>query len=135
MTVVPTPKILVVEDEILVALDLLHSLEELGYEPVGAAPDAATALALVDRAPDLALVDLNLRDGATGARLAERIADRGVTVVFLTANPSLAPEVDGAVGVIAKPIEEKTLSKAIEFALRRRAGDRSARPPAQLRAF
>lgn len=131
----PTAKILVVEDEILVALDLLQSLEELGYEPVGAAPDSVTALALVERGPDLALVDLNLRDGATGARVAEKIADRGVTVVFLTANPALAPDVDGAVGVVAKPVDERALGRVLEFAMRRRAGDRTAVPPRGVRTL
>lgn len=133
VSTVAVAKILVVEDEILVALDLLHSLEELGYEPVGAAPDCATALALADRRPDLALVDLNLRDGATGATLAEKIVHRGVTVLFLTANPSLAPELDGAVGVVAKPVDERVLGQVIEFALKRRAGDRNAAAPAGMR--
>lgn len=64
----PEPKVglaglvLVVEDEIFIALDLAATLEEGGYEVLGPAPTVAGALRLLGtRRPDAALLDVNLR--------------------------------------------------------------------------
>ena len=80
-------RILIVEDEFLVAANLEAILAERGYEPVGVAPDLKTALDLAAEKPDLALVDINLRDGETGPQIAERLCrDYGVAVVFVGAS-------------------------------------------------
>jgi DNA-binding NarL/FixJ family response regulator len=55
-------RVLIVEDEVLLAINLESHLEALGQEIVGLAGDATQALALADvEHPDLALVDINLR--------------------------------------------------------------------------
>lgn len=127
-----SPKILIVEDEAMVALDLEAWLEEFGYAPVGIAPDAATAFQLAEEEPTLALVDLNLRDGLSGPDIGRRLAmEYGVRVVFMTANPRLLePGIPGTLGVLPKPYEPETVKAAIEFAL-----DRSNVAPAELRLF
>jgi|GEM_PF-2998509 len=56
-------KILILEDEMLVAFEVEAVLGELGHEVVGIAPDMGTALSGAMRPIDLALVDPNLRDG------------------------------------------------------------------------
>ena len=124
-------RVMIVEDEILVAANLEATLEDLGYEPVGIAPDTEAALALACACPDLALVDLNLRDGETGAVIGARLSrDFGVAVLFLTANPrSLGCGVPGTLGVVAKPYDEDVIAAILEYALKRRSGIIALPPP------
>jgi len=128
-------RILIVEDEILVALELENILEDLGHEPVGIVPDVQAAELYFDEDLDLALVDLNLRDGLTGPQIGRRLGEQGVTVVFITANPGLLGSgVAGAIGVITKPTDENTVKAAVDYALGMREG-RSVNPPPALRLF
>lgn len=121
-------KVLIVEDEVLVALELEATLEELGYESVGIAADSRSALALASENPDVALVDLNLRDGPTGPAIGAALAsNHNVRVVFLTANPRMLSEFrHTAVGVVQKPYEAEDLGAVIDFALDRREAAPSA---------
>ena len=97
-------KVLIVEDETLVACGLEMLFEDLGRQPVGIATDAAQALDLASAGPEIAFVDVNLRDGPTGPTIGARLAQNGVKVVFLTANPSqLGAGAPGAVGILTKP--------------------------------
>jgi DNA-binding response OmpR family regulator len=128
-------RILIVEDEMLVAMDLECVLEELGHEPVGIVPDLETAKEYFDVPLDLALVDLNLRDGCTGPQIGARLGAKGVTVLFITANPGmLTGNVAGAIGVITKPTDEKIVRAAVNYALGRRNGA-DVSPPANMRLF
>jgi DNA-binding NtrC family response regulator len=118
---------LIVEDEILIALDLSHTLQSMGLEVVAVAADSATArAAAAERAGEieLALVDLNLRDGPSGPALGRELAGRfGITVVHLTANPrQAAMGIEGPVGILPKPYTEQGLKETVEFALAMRAG-------------
>lgn len=130
-------RILIVEDEALVAMELRFVLEDLGHEVAGQAADAASALHLVaDREVDLALVDIHLSDGPTGVGLGRRLAAEGVTVVFLTANPGMVREgVDGALGVLSKPTDERAVEAAVTYALARREGQPVQYAPPQLQLF
>lgn len=114
-------RILVVEDEILVAMELEAIAEECGHQVVGIAADSITALDYAAQA-DIALVDVNLRDGETGPLLGRRLAEEfGLTVVFMTANPgSLGVDVPGTLGVVSKPVTERMTAEIIDFAARRR---------------
>ena len=128
-------RILIVEDEMLVAFELENILEDLGHEPVGIVPDLEAAEAYFEEAIDLALVDLNLRDGLTGPQIGARLGANGTSVVFITANPGLLERrVAGAIGVITKPTDEQTVKAAVDYALGRRQG-RPVSPPAALRLF
>ena len=73
----------------LVAMELESILAESGLDPVGIAPDLTTAEEYFDESLDLALVDLNLRDGLTGPEIGKMLGAKGVTVLFLTANPRI----------------------------------------------
>ncbi|WP_310466947.1 response regulator [Sphingomonas sp.] len=128
-------RILIVEDEIFVAMNLEAILEDLGYEPVGIAPDLGTAEEYIGAPIDLALVDLNLRDGLTGPEIGKRLGANGVTVLFITANPRLLGDgIAGAVGVLTKPTDENTVKAAVDYALGVRHG-RPVEKPAALRLF
>lgn len=124
-----------VEDEIFVAAEIEHVIEEMGLKPVGIAPDERSALALGAQA-DVALVDLNLRDGPTGIRIGQTLAQaHGVTVLYMTANPSqLGNGVPGTVGVLAKPVTDRDLRAALVYVAARHEA-REATPPARLRLF
>ncbi len=128
-----TKRVLIVEDEILVALDLEDALSEAGYSIAGIAADRQEALALAAKA-DVALVDLNLRDGPTGVGIGMDLAERyGVRVVFLTANPSsVGASAGGAVGCLDKPCLPEHVCEAIDFAVER---DRAGRAPCHLKLF
>lgn len=118
-------RILVVEDEVLIALELECLLEGLGHEIVGVAASSQDAIALGYRdRPDLALVDIHLIDGPTGVEVARRLsADPGIAVVFMTANAKRIPEdFAGALGVIAKPYSERMVANALGYVADRRAG-------------
>ncbi|MDF9863581.1 CheY-like chemotaxis protein [Methylorubrum pseudosasae] len=100
-------RILVVEDEVLIALELECLLEDLGHVSVGVAGSSADAIALGRTAlPDVALVDIHLIDGPTGVEVARQLSrDPRVTVVFMTANAKrIPPDFAGALGVIAKAL-------------------------------
>lgn len=104
------PDVLIVEDEIFVALDVERVLEDAGFTVVGLAADQAEALERAHGAK-LAFVDVNLRDGATGPTVACALCDQhGAQVVYLTANPSqIIPVASRAIGVLAKPFSEASL--------------------------
>ena len=125
-------RVLIVEDEILVALDLEDALVGLGYEVVGIAADTREAIRLAGNA-DVALVDVNLRDGQTGVSIGMYLSQKhGVQVLFLTANPSqLGAGVPGAVGSLGKPCEVDAIHAAIEFA----ADSQRVCAPRELRLF
>lgn len=128
--------ILIVEDEFLVALNLSRTLAGLGFKTIGIAPDAETAIRLASEKPDLALVDVNLRDGETGPAIGRMLAQEfGASVLFLTANPaSLGQGVDGTIGFISKPVEETEIETALQFLVDHLSG-KQVTPPAALRVF
>ncbi|MEP7315748.1 MAG: response regulator [Sphingomicrobium sp.] len=130
-----TARILIVEDEMLVAIDMEAILEERGYECAGIAPDLESAAEYFELSLDMALVDLNLRDGLTGPQIGKLLSSRGVPVIFVTANPAqLGDGVAGTIGVITKPTDENALADAVAYALARKRGLNVEAPPS-LRLF
>lgn len=133
-----TARILIIEDEALVAMELRFVLEDLGYDVVGTAADAGTARNLVAETEiDLALVDIHLSDGPTGVELGRELGqERGVSVLFMTANPGMVRDgVAGTIGVLSKPTDERAVHTAVEYALRRRAGRPIEYAPPELQVF
>ena len=129
-------RILIVEDEFIVALNLRQIMSDMGFEVIGIAPDAATAERLAEAKPDIALVDLNLRDGPTGPKIGAKLSQQhGTSVLFLTANASqLGDGIKGTVGVVSKPFDEDSIESVLEFLVKHRVGEPASPPPA-LRLF
>ncbi len=129
-------RILIVEDEFIVALNLRQIMSDMGFEVIGIAPDAATAERLAEAKPDIALVDLNLRDGPTGPQIGAKLSQQhGTSVLFLTANASqLGDGIKGTVGVVSKPVDEDSIESVLEFLVKHRVGEPASPPPA-LRLF
>jgi CheY-like chemotaxis protein len=123
-------RVLIVEDELLIALDLEMTIEEMGIQVAGLASDREAALRLAPLA-DIAFVDVNLADGATGPDIGRRLAqDHGISVVFMTANPeAVADGVHGVLGVVQKPIMPRVLEQLLKYVAARRAGMLAVVPP------
>jgi DNA-binding response OmpR family regulator len=123
--------ILIVEDESLVAIEMQCILEDNGYSVLGIAADLESALKFAQQNIDLALVDLNLRDGLTGPQIGERLAnEHNAGVLFVTANPRLLGDgIAGTIGVLTKPTDEDSLLSAVRFGLQRKEGLEIEAPP------
>ena len=133
-----TARILIIEDEALVAMELRFVLEDLGHQVVGTASEAATARDIVrETEVDLALVDIHLSDGATGIELGRDLAQHeNVTVLYMTANPGMVRGgVAGTLGVLSKPTDERAVKTAVDYALRRRQGEPVQYAPPELTVF
>lgn len=110
-------QVLIVEDEIMLAMDLEDILSDGGHEVVGVAHDLSEAVR-IEREPVVALVDLNLRDGPTGRAVAEALARKsGTRVIFVTANPAqIGVPPSGAIGYVQKPFSPEAILGAVRYA-------------------
>jgi signal transduction histidine kinase len=124
-----TVKILVVEDEPVIALDIKQRLTHLGYQVVAIADCAEAALAAVaQHQPDLALMDIRIRGEINGIATAAKVREEhNLPVVFLTAHADAATlaqvKATQPFGYITKPFETQDLSTAIEIALSRQQAE------------
>lgn len=131
-----TTRVLIVEDEFLIAANLESLVEEFGYQSVGIADDRPSAIALAAAQPDIALVDVNLSDGPTGVDIGRELAQWGVAVMYITANPRMVGEgVPGAYGVISKPCDAGKMAMLLAYAVARRQGQGAMTPPEGFVAF
>ena len=127
-----TARILIIEDEALVAMELRFVLEDLGHKVVGVASTSKSAQNLArEGGVDVALVDIHLSDGPTGISLGRELGqEMGVTVLFMTANPGMVRDgVAGAIGVLSKPTDEQAVQTAVDYALRRTGQPVQYAPP------
>ncbi len=124
------PKILIVEDENIVAKDIQKRLVNLGYNIVDIVSTGEEAVKkAIATSPDLVLMDLRLKGGMDGIETASALRfQHGIAVVFISAyadNDSLkrASTIE-PFGYLLKPFEERELHTTIEMALYRRELER-----------
>ncbi|PYT09791.1 MAG: two-component system response regulator [Acidobacteria bacterium] len=116
-------RILVVEDESIVALDIQCRLESLGYEVPATVASGEQAVEQAGALrPDLVLMDIQLQGRMDGVEAADQIRQRfGIPVIYLTANadhPTVQrAKVTEPFGYLIKPFEERELQTAIEVGL------------------
>jgi len=116
-------KILIVEDEPVIATDIEMTLEDLGYHVIGIEDNATDALkAIRKHKPDLVLLDINLEGDDDGVMLAHDINDEfQIPFVYLTSNADKLTinrvKRTHPAGFIVKPFNEKDLQSNIEIAL------------------
>jgi len=126
---VANARIVVVEDEGIVALDIQSKLEVMGYEVPAVAASAAEALARVEECrPDLVLMDIQIEGDIDGVQAADQITKQlGVPVVFLTAysdeDTLERAKATQPMGYLFKPLEERELYATVEIALHRHQSD------------
>src|SRR5438477_7532837 len=126
-------RILVVEDESLLAEDIQERLKNLGYEASALAQSGEEALAAAASAcPDLVLMDIRLKGEMDGIETARLFRERfNVPVIYLTGEANDATleraKATEPLGYLLKPIEEKSLYSTIEIALYKHRMDRRLR--------
>ncbi|MBF0529608.1 MAG: PAS domain S-box protein, partial [Deltaproteobacteria bacterium] len=117
------PRIMIVEDEVLIGADLAADLQYLGYEVCANVTTAEKALYLIDKIhPDLVFLDIVLQGGMDGITAAEIIREKvGIPVIFLTAyadtNRLERAKLTYPFGYLMKPFHERDLKIAVEMAL------------------
>ncbi len=115
-------KILIVEDEALIAKDIEFSLMQLEYSIIGIAYDSTTALDMIhNRNPDLVLLDIELNSELSGIDIAKILNKKyKIPFIYLTsyADPCTIDFVKTTLpfGYILKPFSERELYSAIELA-------------------
>jgi len=107
-------RVLVVEDQYLLATDVCELLVEAGAEVLGPVPDSYSACRLIDEErPDNAVVDIDLGEGPT-YEVASRLAERRVPFLFATGyGCSSIPEEFGATPCLEKPFKGAELVEAV----------------------
>ncbi|HKU95006.1 MAG TPA: response regulator [Vineibacter sp.] len=133
-------RLLVVEDDVVIAAEMEQALRAGGHAVVGTAIHASQALAKAQRHhPDLALVDVMLADGGTGPYVAQRLWDAfGIPTLFITGSVDAARHARGtALGLLQKPVQAATLLAALRVvqAILRGDDDASAIPVKGLDLF
>jgi PAS domain S-box-containing protein len=129
----PRARILIVEDERIVANDLRGRLDRIGYDVVGMACTGADAIALAsEHLPDIVLMDITLKGPMDGVQAAEAIGSASdIPVIFMTAHSDdvtlQRAKLTGPFGYILKPLEERELHTTIEMALYKSTMDRRLR--------
>jgi len=122
---VPEARILVVEDETIVAMDIRGTLQRLGYDVVAVVSSGDAAVeAAAEQRPDLVLMDIRLQGGMDGVEAAVRIREKSpVPIVFLTAHADEGTlertKLAAPYGYVLKPFDDGELSRAVELALHR----------------
>jgi two-component system, response regulator PdtaR len=129
--------VLIAEDEFLLGLLLSEFLLEAGHTVLGPAMTATEALGLARATPaDLALVDIELRDGRSGIALAETLSRAGVPSIFVSAQPDLAhANPHYAIGYIAKPYTPALVVETVRFIEALRNGAAALRAPPLFEPF
>ncbi|MGK4567487.1 response regulator [Flavobacterium sp. 3HN19-14] len=135
-------RILVVEDELIIAEDMCNVLSNMGYGVVGNAMDYEEAIAFLDaEKPDLILLDVNLNGKKDGIDLAEIINQNYEVPFIFTTSYSDAVTLERAkktnpINYLVKPFKKEQLFTAIEMAFHRLdnpAKPENALPPKRIR--
>lgn len=129
-------KILVVEDESIVAMDIRETLRAHGYEVLACVPSGEEALERVEAArPDLVLMDIRLQGEMDGLETARILRESyQVPSLFLTSHADRemlqGAKAADAVGYLLKPFDERELGVSLEMALHRIEVEKSLREKA-----
>ncbi len=119
-------KILIVEDEYIIANDLELILQEAGYPVIGVADSVAEAIGLMNQQkPDIVLLDIYLKGKETGIDLAKPLDELGIPFIYISANDNKsvleAVKATQPIGYIVKPFREKDVLTTLEISRYRHA--------------
>jgi CheY-like chemotaxis protein len=128
-------RILVVEDEPLVAFDNEHLLSDAGYTVVATVDCVADAVAVIEAdGLDLVLADVRLSGEGDGQDVARAAKQKGIPLLFVTGTCPVDAQAL-SVGCLAKPYSPRDLLAAIEAVDAKLAGRKAKRMPAGLSLF
>lgn len=118
-----TIKILIVEDEMIIAANVALQLKNLGYEITGLLPRVDEVLpSIIQNIPDIILLDINLNAEIDGIELAHIIQKtHSIPIIFLTANADedhfKRAKVTNPYAFLSKPFKKIDLQRAVELAI------------------
>ena len=118
-------QIMIVEDDMIIAADIMMQLNQLGYEVTGIFPRGEDALRQLEVAqPDLILMDINLKGKLDGIEIAQQIYHRYATpLIYLTANADDATfnraKETKPYAFISKPFKRSDLERTLALAISR----------------
>ncbi|MGA0557490.1 sigma 54-interacting transcriptional regulator [Larkinella sp. VNQ87] len=129
---IPSPTLLIVEDEFMIANDLRRILEKAGYRIVGLAGSVPEAMEIVEQhQPDIILLDIFLDGDQTGLDLAHWLRERNTPFVYLSANLTdrvlTEAKQTQPFGFLTKPFREKDVLTTLEIARYRHAHGEEAK--------
>lgn len=129
--------LMIVEDEILVAMALKGELEDAGYHVLDLTDRHEEAIAVARATPpNLALVNIQLRGRNDGIGLAENLKRLGIPVLFISGQVSRARSAQTvAIGSLPKPYSAADMVRAVGYLLRHLQGDESLPKPDALEVF
>lgn len=127
-------KILVVEDELIVARDIKKTLERNGFKVMGVARSTDKAMQIIEEGnPTLVLVDIFLKGDLTGIDLAHELNKKGIPFIYISANSNKAvleaAKATNPYGFIVKPFREKDLLVTMDIARYRFESNRERDSP------
>ena len=133
----PPKVLLIVEDQLLLAMGLKDELEDGGYRVLELAVRHQEALRFArETKPDLALVNIDLANGDDGVALARDLMTIGVPVLFISGQPERARlEKAVAIASLAKPYSGADMLEAVDYLFRHARGDESRPGPSRLEMF
>ncbi len=110
--------ILVVEDNLSLALELEMLVKEMGYNVIGRVDNSAEALEMIfSKSPDLILMDIDIKGNLSGVQIADKIRHLNIPVIFITGNNTQAHYDEAAktnnIGFLIKPVNKFTLLSTI----------------------
>jgi len=115
-------RVLIVEDEVIIASDLAYTLNSMGYSVTGAVRSGEAALESVAKnPPDLVMMDINIDGKLDGIETADEIhKTRDIPVIYLTAYADKLllerAKITGPYGYLIKPYDERELQSVVEMA-------------------
>lgn len=114
-------RVLICEDDPMIALDLEQMVYDAGHDPVGPARTYGEAMELAETSrPGVAILDLNLADGVTGASIARALAARGTRIIVLSGVTDVLPALAGIPHTfISKPVDPHAIAAVLELEGRR----------------
>jgi DNA-binding response OmpR family regulator len=129
--------LLIVEDQLLLALGLKEELEDRGYRVLELARRSREAMRVaLEVKPDLALVNIELAGGDDGVQLAESFKALDIPVLFISGQQERARSAKAVgVGSIAKPYTAPQVAASVDYLFRHASGDESEPKPARLELF
>jgi DNA-binding response OmpR family regulator len=128
-------RIMIVEDEPLVAFDNEYMLKDAGYEVVATVASLADAIAVIEaEALDLILTDIALSGDGDGTDVARAAGAKSIPVLFVTGNCSEEAK-SLALGCLAKPYSERVLLRALSAIDDHLQGKAVKRVPDQLTLY
>ena len=127
-------KVMIVEDEMLIAMELETEIAIAGHEVTCTAMNRKQVGDLLEADhPDFAFVDIHLQDGPTGIDIGRDLASKGIPYVFVSGNIKKVPaDFAGALGAIEKPYTMNGMKNALAYISAIIAGEDDVAAPASL---